>query len=316
MTNKTDSFQVPMAGTVLFQAMFTVILRMVDEKTTPCVDFVRQIVYFHGLMLLFAREYPEIIETIDKEIERFITDKTSRTKDITANIGMILVYTLFSEKYSFEDIIAAYFEEQLDRQVFWILIKIPELEHSSSNNFSLDENRVEITFMSQVISYLLVVFFHDYRKTVKDNFKTWNGMLESLENNGCKLDTKMEDSVLATFKEALTSIKSYSDYFQRIGLPKKNPVEINAMLKQAVKNSYEKRYHGPIDHVIQLPKKEEQIKTYLNKIPNLLNEVVDGKIKAHTEDQWKELCFARWTWMKEFNNADFERNNTPSTIAR
>lgn len=164
MTNKTDRFQVSMAANVLLKAMFTVIIRMVDQKQNPCVDMVRQIVYFHSLMLLFAREYPEIIDDLDKEIESFLESKENRTKKQLANLGLILVYTLFSERYSFDDIVEAYFEEQLDRQVFWILTKIPELDDSKNyGNVVLDDNRVEITFMSQIISYLLVIFFHDYR---------------------------------------------------------------------------------------------------------------------------------------------------------
>lgn len=115
-------------------------------------------------MLLFAKEYPSIIDDLDKEIETFLENKENRVKKKVSNIGLILVYTLFSEKYSFEDVIQAYFEEQLDRQVFWILIKIPELDDSKNyGNVVLDDNRVEITFMSQIISYLLVIFFHDYR---------------------------------------------------------------------------------------------------------------------------------------------------------
>lgn len=81
-------------------------------------------------------------------------------------------------------------------------------------------------------------------------------MLESLETNGCKLETSQEDEILSTFKDALNNVKSYSAYFKRIGLPSKNKDEINTMLKQAVRNSKEKRYHGDVDHVIGLPSED------------------------------------------------------------
>ena len=89
---------------MLLKAMFTVILRIVDEKLVPCTDFVRQIVYFHSLMLLFIKVYPQIVEEIDSEIEKFLKDKANRTKEALDNIGLILVYSLFSEKYTFSDI--------------------------------------------------------------------------------------------------------------------------------------------------------------------------------------------------------------------
>lgn len=317
MTNRTDKFQVDQVGKVLLKAMFTVILRIVDEKLVPCTDFVRQIVYFHSLMLLFIKVYPQIVEEIDLEIEKFLKDKTNRTKDSLDNLGLILVYTLFSEKYTFSDVSQAYFEEQLDRQVFWILLKIPELDDTKNyGNVILDDNRVEITFMSQIISYLLVIFFHDYRKIVRSNFKSWSGMLEFLESHGSKLETKVEDEILKTFNEAKTNVKSYSSYFQRIGLPDKNQQELNNMLKQAVKNSREKRYHGDVDHVIGLPSEDKQIQEYLSKQPDLTEHIVDGKLKEYSEEEWKEHCFNRWQWMKHYFNSDYTRSTTPAQLAQ
>lgn len=168
----------------------------------------------------------------------------------------------------------------------------------------LDDNRVEITFMSQIISYLLVIFFHDYRKILRSNFKSWSSMLEYLETHGCKLETKVEDEILKTFNDSKTNVKSYSTYFQRIGLPAKNQQELNAMLKQAVINSRQKRYHGEVDHVIGLPSEDKQIQEYLSKQPDLTDHIVDGKVKQYSEEEWKELCFNRWQWMRHYFNSD------------
>lgn len=35
-----------------------------------------------------------------------------------------------SQKYTIEDILDAYLAEQLDRQAFWIIKQIPELDHT------------------------------------------------------------------------------------------------------------------------------------------------------------------------------------------
>ena len=138
--------------------------------------------HFHSLLLLFARAHPRVIEDIDAEIERFLKDPEQRTKKTFENIGLLLVYSLVSEKYSFKDIVPAYFEEQLDRQVFWILLKVPELDDPKSNrNVTLDVHRVEISFTSQIVGYLLVSFFHDYRKVLRSHFKSWPAMLEHVE---------------------------------------------------------------------------------------------------------------------------------------
>jgi hypothetical protein len=64
-------------------------------------------------------------------IKTFIESPEKRHKDHTPSLGDLLVYVLLSDKYKIADILQLYTEEQLDRQVFWILLKIPELDHTS-----------------------------------------------------------------------------------------------------------------------------------------------------------------------------------------
>lgn len=44
-----------------------------------------------------------------------------REKENTPSLGDILVYSLVSSKYRLKDLLEAYLEEQLDRQIFWII---------------------------------------------------------------------------------------------------------------------------------------------------------------------------------------------------
>lgn len=314
MTNNTNRFEPMMAPKVILKALFSSILNIVDQKKRPNIKIIRQIVHYHGLMLLLAREYPEITEFMEESIRTFLTDKSSRDKKGTPNLGQMLICCLFSKEYNFNDIIEAYFEEQLDRQVFWILNKIPELE-DDSNTMVIDANRVEVTFASQIISYRLTMFYHDYNQIIRSQFKDWTSMLEYLEQNGCKLATDVEDKILETFKDCIATVKNYDQYFERIGLPKRNKDELVGMLKQAVKNSKEKKYHGEVDEVIGLPDEVEQINNYLSKTKNILDFVEDGKLVEKTEEEWKALCLERWPWMKNFYNADYDRTTLPRDVA-
>lgn len=314
MTNNTNRFEPLHAPKVLLKALFSSILKMVDQKTRPNINVIRQIVHFHGLLLLLAREYPEITEYMDEMIRTFITDKESRTKKHTPNLGQVLLCCLFSKEYTINDIIEAYFEEQLDRQVFWILNKIPELE-DDSNTMVIDTNRVEVTFTSQIVSYRLTMFYHDYNKILRSQFKDWTSMLEYLEENGCKLSTDVEMKILDTFKECISGVKNYDQYFERLGLPHKNQDQLTGMLKQAVKNSKEKKYHGEVDEVIGLPEEIDQIKHYLSRTKNLLDYIEDGKLVEKSDEDWQKLCFERWPWMKNFFNADYERKTSPKDLA-
>lgn len=314
MTNHTTRFEPLMAPKVLLKALFTSIFRIVDTQNRPNIKVIRQIVHYHALLLLFAREYPEVTEYMDERIRNFLADKESRDKKGTPNLGQMLLCCLFSNQYNINDIIEPYFEEQLDRQVFWILNKIPELE-DDSNTQVIDKNRTEVTFISQIIGYRLTMFYHDYNQILRSQFKDWTSMLEYLETNGCKLSNEVEDKILETFIDCMKTVKNYDQYFERIGLPKKNQDQLTGMLKEAVKNSKRKKYHGDVDEVIGLPEPVEQINNYLSKKNNILDLVEDGKLLEKTDDEWKELCFERWPWMRNFYNADYERKTRPRDVA-
>jgi hypothetical protein len=49
-------------------------------------------------------------------------------KNACPSLGDILVYIIMSSKYKFSEILNIYMEEHLDRQVFWMLKKVPELD--------------------------------------------------------------------------------------------------------------------------------------------------------------------------------------------
>ena len=65
---------------------------------------------------------------MNKQIKTFLDDKANRHKDVTANLGVLQTFVTLSNKYKYDDIIEPYIDEQLDRQVFWILNEIPELD--------------------------------------------------------------------------------------------------------------------------------------------------------------------------------------------
>ena len=60
-------------------------------------------------------------------MDNFIKNEDCRHKNVVSNLGCILAMLSASDSHKFKDIAEAYFNEQLDRQVFWILKSIPEL---------------------------------------------------------------------------------------------------------------------------------------------------------------------------------------------
>lgn len=105
-------------------------------------------------------------------------------------------------------------------------------------------------------------------------------------------------------------VTSYDAFYDILGMPKRSFDELNALLKQAVKNSKAKKYHGTIDEMIELPPTSEQLKLYeknITKVENLYEvqkEKKDGAYKYQVslktnlkEEDWKALTIKRWDWL-------------------
>lgn len=315
-TNSTKRFDYSMALKVLERGFFTIFLRMADLKRHPSILLIQQLLQFHGLFLLFIKEFPQIRVDIEERIKIFIEDPESRNKKCTPQLGLLMVYCLLTEKYTFADIINHYFSEQLDRQVLWILKKIPELEDDTST-IVVDENRIEVTFASTVIGYLLVVFYKDYTDIIKKEYKTWDNLLDSLSSNFCKVDRGIEDQLQHKFIDALENLKSYKQFFSRVGLAQKSNEEMTQLLKSAVANSRRKNYHGDVDDVVGLPSIQQQAKEYLKASTSLMDFIdSEGKLQVATETVWKDRCLKRWTWIEWYLKSDYTKIRSAAEVAK
>jgi aminoglycoside phosphotransferase (APT) family kinase protein len=66
-------------------------------------------------------------EVIADEIGKFLENEDNRHKNVVSNLGSILAKVSAIDKFKFDEVSEAYFNEQLDRQVLWILKAVPEL---------------------------------------------------------------------------------------------------------------------------------------------------------------------------------------------
>lgn len=69
-----------------------------------------------------------------------------------------MAYLSGVDSIKFSDVAEAYFQEQLDRQILWILKAIPELiDELKLNDF--DVNKIKIVFKSQITSFQMFCFY-------------------------------------------------------------------------------------------------------------------------------------------------------------
>jgi len=82
---------------------------------------------FHQLLLQVCKERPGIRELAEKNVEKFIKNPRARHKKETPDLGRLLVMLSVSEKYGWEDIKSAFFEEVTVRQAKWYIMACPTL---------------------------------------------------------------------------------------------------------------------------------------------------------------------------------------------
>lgn len=90
-------------------------------------------------------------------------------------------------------------------------------------------------------------------------------MLNHYEENLCKLTNDEEEEFQKNLKNTLKQIKDFDSFFMFVGLKKRSHQEINEMLKNSIKNSERKKYHGDFEDRHSLPETGIQLKKLLSK---------------------------------------------------
>ena len=189
---------------------------------------IRRLINFIRLFRFLIDLYPEIGTEIDAKIEAFIKDPASRHKDKLGSLGDLLSYVSVSQKYTFKDVLPFYLEEQLDRQAFWILKEIPELDHTDEKykdkDVVVEDARQEICFKTGLTGFHITLFFFFFNKMVIEDSqgkKDLEKLVKQLDSHfGC-LEQKQENLFQKKCFE-IQQVKSFQKYYPLLGIPLPN----------------------------------------------------------------------------------------------
>lgn len=149
----------------------------------------------------------------------------------------------------------------MDRQVFWILKEIPELDHTDDKykgkEIVMEEARSEVCFKTGISGFHITLFFYYLNKMITENQgKDMNKLCQFLDSHyGCLLE-KDEDKFQKKCFD-IQQVKSFYKYFPMLGIPIPDEHTLRDRLKQAVENSRKKKYHGNDDNINEIPKLEQ-----------------------------------------------------------
>lgn len=192
----------------------------------------------------------------------------------------------------------------MDRQAFWILQEIPELDHQDPKYKNkvvvLEEHRSEACFKTGLIGFHITLFYQYLNKIlIEQNYSNDPAkLIEQLDSNwGCLNEN--EEELFQQHCKVIQEVKSFDKYYTMLGQPVVGDEEVRARLKQAIENSRKKDYHGNSEEVNKVPPVNEQSASFLTETHDLFEFYDEGKKEwiDPKSPKWKEAVMKRYQWI-------------------
>ena len=149
---------------VMPKLIITHLVDMLQEKNHISITAIRRLVNFVRLFRMLIELKPEVSKTINERLKTFIDNPDKRIKDHCSALGDLLTFITVSDGMNIGELLDSYLEEQLDRQAFWIIQKIPELDHTDEKykgkEVVLEESRIEVCFKTGMTGFQMTMVFY------------------------------------------------------------------------------------------------------------------------------------------------------------
>jgi hypothetical protein len=167
-------FQPSMVLEVMPKLIITHMVEIVNESKHCSIIAIRRLINFYRIFTMLLEMCPTVREQINASLEQFISDPAKRIKDFAPSLGDLLAFIMVSDKFKMADLLNSYLEEQLDRQAFWIIRQIPELDHTDEANKGkivvMEENRSEVCFKTGMTGFHMTLAFFELTKLFESRY--------------------------------------------------------------------------------------------------------------------------------------------------
>ena len=175
----------------------TSIIELMKEERHISILAIRRVFNYLRLFAWLMEKDPKIALLMKNDLKTFMSSPENRHKDTCANM---LDYQIMAVMVGRDhtEFIAAYTDEQLDRQVLWILKEIPDLDFEAQskkkkknvNPIKVDESqRAKVSFMCGKTGFYLTLCFHHINSlltSLTGNDKDMSKLSTLLDqNHGC-----------------------------------------------------------------------------------------------------------------------------------
>jgi len=248
ITNILSGGKKPFAPSMVFdvfpQLMNTMVVSIMSGDTHASLVALEGYCAFHRMLLLFAERYPEVRKRANETAFHFIQSENNRTKDVVPSLGDFLPTLTIADRVSWNQVSIPYLQENFDRNALWTIKKYPGLARVS-NDDSVEHHRLKKTFEATIISMRLLMF-HVYFFThiARPAGVSIPEVITHYDLFFSRPSSPMKDALQQKCKEILQQTHTWDHFFQGIGMKPPTPLYLTRWLKQAVRNSERKGYHG------------------------------------------------------------------------
>ena len=100
----SNGFEPTLVLEVLPKILSTLVLDIAGDVIYYTENNLWFFIFVYRLFHLFVERYPELMDMMNEHIEKFISSEENRTKEVTMNLGDLLIYSMMSNQYRWEDL--------------------------------------------------------------------------------------------------------------------------------------------------------------------------------------------------------------------
>lgn len=270
---------------------------------------------------IFIKNYPELITILENKVKQFIEDPKSRSVREIEDLNIVWVWALFLPSVtSISDLLDVVYDELLQRQTMKILKRIPDLKKADREDMDISEKQLFDTFEIVKEDFLRMLIFSNYTDNFKKSYESNSKFLEKMETRLHKIEDDFGNSLINNIRLTKSGVNDWNMFLLRIGYAQKNAKDLLNLfldLKERTKDrpGYSEKHLTTIEN---FKLDSEQVKEWIDSQRNLdLISFIDGKqLKSLTQEQWKNLCFKRWSFLRDFYYAGSMNTLSPADLAK
>ena len=316
-----DHFKPEMALEVFLPAIYNKISAIANSKQLPHFNLYQEITNLQVVVEIFIRAYPELISVLENKLKTFMEDPKSRSVREMEDVNLVWVWALFLPSVSsISDILDVAYDEILQRQAMKILKRIPDLKKSEREDMDISDKQLFDTFEIVKEEFLRLLIFSNFVDNFKKHYESNTQFLDTMEARLHKMEDAIGFSLINNIKLTKSGVNDWNMFFLRIGYAQKSAKDLLNIfldLKERTKErpGYSEKHLTTIEN---FKLDSEQVKEWIDSQKNLdlLSFVEGNALKSLTQEQWRDLCFKRWSFLRDYYYAGSMNKQSPADLAK